>query len=157
MSIPKRSSAPGTYFVTTGCWNKKSIFQVTRNADLFLDVLNSYRKHFLLHGFVVMPDHVHLLLTPLDITLERTMQYIKGGFSFRLSKELGIKMEVWQRGFIDHRIRNQDDFQTRLNYIHQNPIRAGLADQESRYAYSSACGLWTMDPLRLVSAAKAAI
>jgi hypothetical protein len=60
---------------------------------------------FQLHAFVVMPEHVHLLLTPSDdVTIERAIQFIKGGYSHTLGAELGRKREVWQRGFTDHRI-----------------------------------------------------
>jgi len=145
MTIPKRSQAPGTYFMTSGCWNKKSLFQVAANAELFISVLKNYRKHYLLHGFVVMPDHIHLMLTPVDISLERAMQYIKGGFSFRHAKESGSKMEVWQKGFTDHRVRNSEEYQTRLNYMHLNPVRAALSASAEIYPYSSACGRWRMD------------
>jgi len=59
---------------------------------LFLDVLFHYwqQQKYLLHDFVVMPDHFHLLITPI-VTLERAMQLIKGGFSFRAKRELGFR------------------------------------------------------------------
>jgi putative transposase len=70
-----------------------------------------------------MPDHVHLLLTPAEnVTLERSMQFIKGGYSYRVRKELGRTSEIWQRGFADHRIRSEEDFQFHLEYIHKNPV-----------------------------------
>ena len=92
------------------------------------------RDGYLLHAYVVMPDHVHLLLTPTEITLERTMQLIKGGFSHRL----GSKLPVWQRGFTDHRIRDATDYNLRLNYLHRNPVEARLCDNPESYPYSSA-------------------
>jgi hypothetical protein len=76
-----------------------------------------------------MPDHIHLLITPQAITLERTMQLIKGGFSHRIA----TKLPVWQRGFTDHRIRDADDFNTRRTYIHQNPVRASLVPSAELY------------------------
>ncbi|RXH57193.1 transposase [Granulicella sibirica] len=78
-----------------------------------------------------MPDHVHLLLTPQAITLERAMGLIKGGFSRRLASNL----PVWQRSFPDHRIRDQADYQTRLAYIHQNPIRSQLTEDPTQLPY----------------------
>ena len=60
-------------------------------ARLFLNVLQDYRGQgrYLLHEFVVMPDHFHLIVTPAaDVPLEKAGQYIKGGFSFRAKKEL---------------------------------------------------------------------
>jgi len=106
------------------------------NAELFLETLQQYRRegHYKLHAFVVMPDHIHLLLTPQGITIERAMGLIKGGFSHRM----GSKLPVWQRGFTDHRVRDRNDFETRRNYIHQNPVRAGIVELCELYPYSSA-------------------
>ena len=69
-------------------------------ARLLIDVLYNYRKQnkYLLHEFVVMPNHFHLLLSPeSETTLERGLQLIKGGFSFRAKKELEFTGEIWQR------------------------------------------------------------
>ena len=136
MSIPSRSDRTGTFFVTSATFNRRRLFQVVANAELFLETLQKYRRegYFKLHAFVVMPDHIHLLLTPQGITIERAMGLIKGGFSHRI----GSKFPVWQRGFTDHRIRDRNDFETRHNYIHQNPVRAGIVELCEEYPYSSA-------------------
>ncbi len=135
MAIPTRSARPGTFFVTTSTHARRRLFQVSANADLLLETLQHYRvqRLYKLHAFVVMPDHLHLLLTPQTITLERSMQLIKGGFSHRLTSRL----PVWQRGFTDHRIRDRTDFETRRTYIHQNPVRAVLVTAAELYPYSS--------------------
>ena len=142
MAIPTRSARPGTYFVTAATHNRRRLFQLPANAQLFLDTLQHYRRerHYLLHAFVVMPDHVHLLLTPQAITIERSMQLIKGGFSHRLASRL----PVWQRSFTDHRIRDRADFDSRRNYIHQNPVRAGLTSASEAHPYSSAHSATTL-------------
>jgi putative transposase len=82
------------------------LLQSERNATLWIDLLRSYvaAGKFPLHDFVIMPDHVHLLITISgDSTIERVMQFIKGGFSYRLKRELGYLGEVWQRGFSELR------------------------------------------------------
>jgi len=142
-----------TFFVTTTCWGRRTIFQVERNAHLLLDVLGSNRRkgHFLLHEFVVMPDHLHAILTPaFHAPLEKAMQYVKGGFSFRVKKELGFSGEVWQVGFNEHRIKDAPDYEHHRSYILENPVRAGL--REWRYVSSS--GLIELDlrPEHLTSA-----
>src|ERR1700739_2958036 len=107
-------SPPGTYFVTFSTFQRRRFFVVESYARLFLKTLYGYRRQgrFELHAFVVMPEHVYLLLTPAtDITLERSIQFIKGGSSHALGVELGRKGEVWQRGFTDHRIRDSEDFE----------------------------------------------
>lgn len=131
MAIPTRSALPGTYFVTSAIYNRHRLFQVAANARLFVETLQHYRKlgHYKLFGFVVMPDHIHLIVTPQQCTLERTMQLVKGGFSHRV----GSKIPVWQRGFTDHRIRDRADFDTRLGYLHDNPVRARLVERPEDY------------------------
>jgi len=135
MAIPTRASRPGTFFITSGTYNRRRLFQVERNAELFIETLEHYwnEGRYKLHAFVVMPDHIHLLLTPQE-TLERTIGLIKGGFSHRLAS----KSPVWQRGFTDHRIRDANDFEIRRNYIHQNPVSAHLCMDPNAYPYSSA-------------------
>jgi REP-associated tyrosine transposase len=97
-----------TYFVTVGTWGHRSLFQSERMASLLIDTLLHYRREqkCLLHEFVLMPNHLHLIFTPGGITLERAMQFVKGGFSYRVKKELGIATEIRERGYVDHRIRD---------------------------------------------------
>jgi len=94
-------------------------------------------KEFEIHDFVVMPDHVHLLLTVGDgMTVEKAMQLIKGRFSFRLKREFGVSGEVWQRGFSEVQVMNQESFQAHRNYIAENPVKAGLVASPEMYRFS---------------------
>ena len=106
-----------------------------------IDVLRSYvaAGKFVLHDFVVMPDHIHLLIT-LDqlMSVEKAMQLLKGGFSYRAKKELGYTGEVWQRGFSEVRILDRKSFLKHRDYIDQNPIKAGLVDSPEKFPYCSA-------------------
>src|SRR5205823_855215 len=86
MAIPSRTARPGTYFITTATHNRRRLFQVECNAALLLETIDHYRAGYFLHAYVVMPDHLHLIVTPTDITIQRTMQLIKGGFSHRLAR-----------------------------------------------------------------------
>lgn len=109
-------------------------------AALFIEVLRSYMRagKFTVHAFVVMPDHVHMLMTvPGEVSVEKATQLIKGGFSFRAKKELGFQGEVWQRGFSDVRITNEESFRDHQRYIDQNPVKAGLAKTVDEYPYGS--------------------
>jgi putative transposase len=117
------------------------LFQTERMADLFIDVLRSTMrsKRILVHDFVVMPNHVHILMTvPGEISLEKAMQLIKGGFSFRANKELGFRGEIWQRGFSDVRVADERSFQQHREYIENNPVKAGLANSPEDYPAGSA-------------------
>jgi putative transposase len=83
-----------------------------------------------------MPDHVHLLITPQGITIERAVGLIKGGFSHRV----GSKFPVWQKSFTERRMRDAEEFVVRREYVHQNPVRAGMVQYPEDYAFSSAFG-----------------
>ena len=90
-----------TYFVTSNTWERRVLFRNPHWADLFLEVMHSYRgRAYFLHEYVLMPEHFHIIITPVG-SLERAVQFLKGGFSFRAKKELGSSLEVWQRGFSD--------------------------------------------------------
>jgi putative transposase len=92
---------------------------------------------YLLHEFVVMPDHFHLLITPRE-SLERAIQLIKGGFSFRAKRELGFMHEIWQPSFYDRRVRDAEEYSAFREYIQQNALKRGLAAKAQDYRYSSA-------------------
>ena len=150
-------SPPGTYFVTFITWQRRRLFAVEPYVRLFLKTLYAYRKQgrFQLHAFVLMPEHVHLLLTPgADVTLERSIQLIKGGYSHAFGLAWGHS-EIWQRGFTDHRIRDASDYATHWVYIHQNPVVRRMVDRADDYRYSSAFPGFKLDAWP--SAAKADI
>jgi putative transposase len=118
---------PQTYALTTVTHQRRRLFQRDAIAELFIATLFRYRDsaRFQLHAFVVMPDHVHILLTPApDLAIERCAQLIKGGFSFAVRKEL--TGEIWQEGYYAHRVSDQDDLSSQILYILNNPIRKRL-------------------------------
>ena len=83
-----------------------------------------------------MPDHVHLLLTVgSDITIETAMQFIKGGFFYRLKKEVGYLAGVWQRGFSEVRAEDERSFLQPREYIADNPVKARLVDLPEKFPY----------------------
>ncbi|MGA3263504.1 MAG: transposase [Terracidiphilus sp.] len=126
------------FFATTKMSMGKRLLQSERDAGLLIEVLRSLvaEHRFKLHDFVIMPDHVHLLIeVSNDMTIEKAMQLIKGRFSHRLSHELGYKGEVWQRGFTEVQVLNRQDFEAHRAYIAENPIKAGLAASTEEYPY----------------------
>ncbi len=81
-----------------------------------------------------MPDPVHLLMTVgSDMTIEKAMQLIKSGFSYRLSKESGYLGEVWQRGFSERRVENRRAFLQHREYMAGSPVRARLVDSPGKF------------------------
>jgi putative transposase len=136
-----------TYFVTAVTANRRRLFQVTSNAQLLQQTILDYhaQKKFLLHAFVIMPDHLHLLITPApNVSLEKAMQFIKGGFSFRLKS----KLDVWTRSFNEAQIMTEEKFISCAKYIEDNPVRKSLASTPEAYPYTSA-GQNQSDPMPL--------
>jgi REP-associated tyrosine transposase len=145
MSKPDRNASPDAilspariFFATTKTSMGRHLLQSERNAGLLIDVLRSLvaEHKFTLHDFVIMPDHLHLLLTVSDgMTIEKAMQLIKGRFSRRLSQEQKYLGEVWQRGFTDSQVLNHESFLQHQAYIAMNPVKAGLADSPEQYPF----------------------
>lgn len=155
MAVPKRhGSTPGTYFLTSRSWESRKLFVQEPICRIFVESLFHYRDEgaYGLHAFVLMPDHFHMLMTPsATTTLERAVQYIKGGSAHRIRKELVFRFPVWQRGFSDHRIRDAEDYERHLKYIEQNPVKRRLVVNAAEYAWSSPSGKFRLDepPQRL--------
>jgi putative transposase len=149
MSTPKhRSARNSSYFVTTKCAQGRSLLHATEIAEILLAASFHYRNegHYALHEFVIMPDHLHLILTPgANTSLEKTVQLIKGGSSHEIHKLRGHKLDIWQKGFFDWTIRDAADWLAKTQYIHSNPVRAGLALSPSGWPYSSANGKFILD------------
>ena len=143
-----------TYFVTASAYMHQNLFQRHETANLLLDTIVRYRDagEFLLHEFVVMPNHIHLLLSvDDDHAIGRAMQMVKGGFSHAL-REAGLKSTaVWQPSYYEHRIRDLNEYGRMRAYIHDNPARRGLVQTASEYQYSSARTVLRLDevPKRL--------
>lgn len=94
-----------------------------------------------MHAFVVMPDHVHMLFTPLEDEegglhrLAKIMNGIKGASSHSVNKLLERKGTLWEPESFDRILRSEDDFEFRINYIVQNPVVAGLAERPDDYRW----------------------
>jgi putative transposase len=147
MAKPNRNSSPSdaiagarTFFVTSKACGA-GLLQSRRMAMLFIDVLRSYSAagKFMVHDFVVMPDHFHVLLTvDQSSSIEKAVMLIKGGFSYRVKKELGYLGEVWQRGFSEVRVMDRESFLKHRVYINENPVKARLVDVPEKFPFGSA-------------------
>jgi len=95
-----------------------------------------------------MPNHLHVLLTPRsETTLEKAMQFIKGGSSHQVHAKRGGKFPLWQPGFHEWTVRDEKDFRSKREYIHNNPVDAGLANWPAEWAFGSAAGRYQMDEM----------
>lgn len=151
----RHRTAPGcAYFVTTKTWQNRAIFQVPENAEILIECMFRYRDAgaFLLHEFVVMPNHLHLILTPsIETSLEKAMMLIKGGSSHTIHQQRETKMQIWASGFHESTIRDWNDYLSKANYIRQNPVAAHFTDRPDKWIYGSANGQFQTDgpPKRL--------
>lgn len=115
---------------------------VEKARDLVLQhCLFDRDKMIHLHAVVIMPNHVHLLFTPLrdengnSYSLAKIMNRIKGTSSYSINKMLGRQGPVWQDESFDRVIRSTEDFDNKLNYIIMNPMSAGLARDIDDYPW----------------------
>ncbi|HEX4652587.1 MAG TPA: transposase [Granulicella sp.] len=102
-------------------------FKQPEFANLMVQIILRYRAQstYRLHGFVVMPDHMHLLITPTD-AIERAIQCLKGGFTFAVRDR--VQDEIWQPGYEEHCILDADDYASELRNIETYPIRCNDPD-----------------------------
>jgi len=110
-------------------------------ARLLIDVMreNRRKRRFQIHEFVIMPNHFHLLITPAqEVSLEKAIQFIKGGFSCRVKRELDLNFTIWEKSFTNHRVHDAADYSRHHEYIHENPVKARLVERAELFPYSSA-------------------
>ncbi len=124
------------YFVTTRVIKKHSKFSyndllIIQNTILNLEVV----KELALYAYVIMPDHLHMLVKPGEENLPKIMQKIKGKSSFAIRKG-----SIWQKGYFDFAIVSEKKFKEKFNYIHCNPVKKGLVKYAEEYTFSSAGG-----------------
>jgi putative transposase len=139
--IARRVRKPGVYFITTDTWERREIFSKPDPARIVVEQIMECqeREFYLLHAFVVMPNHLHLLITPgQEASIEKAVMMIKGGSSHRIKKELLYSFPIWMHGYHDRWIRNIDEYRIRKQYIEQNPVKARLSESPSGYVWSSA-------------------
>ncbi|MGB2606272.1 MAG: transposase [Candidatus Sulfotelmatobacter sp.] len=145
---PRGNTGYSVYFVTASTFQRTPLFRKEPMARLFLEVLLHYRdkKNYLLHEFVLMPDHFHLLLSP-TLSLERSLQLIKGGFSYRAKKDLEHSGSTWQPSYYDRRVRTIEECSNFKYYIRSNAVKSGLAERPEEYFYSSAHSSFVLDQI----------
>jgi putative transposase len=111
--------------------------------EAFLSALEQVRRRFQMrvYGYVVMPEHVHLLLSEPDgEMLSRAVQVLKSKVSAQARmecKRAAGEMPFWQTRYFDHNVRNYAGFVTQLRYIHRNPVKRGLCTGPEDWPWSS--------------------
>jgi len=148
--LTRRTSPGSTYFVTTKAWQSTSVFQVAQIAEIVISKTLEYQDkgNYLLHEFALMPNHLHLILTPADdVTLEKAIQLMKGGSSHEIHTIRENKLPIWQPGFHESRVSDWLDYKKRVDYVRSNPVAAKLVDQPQDWTYGSGSGKYQLDPI----------
>jgi REP-associated tyrosine transposase len=126
-----------THFITFGCYHRRPSFTTDRAKYTFETALERVRCSFgiCVYGYVVMPDHVHLLIgEPQCATLADSLKSLKQGVSRRL---IGDAAHFWQKRYYDFNIRDYAQFVEKLRYIHRNPVTRGLCECPQDWEWSS--------------------
>ena len=138
------------HFITWSCYHRRPWFARPRRRNLFLKVLEQVRQRysFVIVGYVVMPEHIHLLISePEKGNPSRVMQAVKQGFARRVLRKrrastqaelFGREAEpVWQRRFYDFNVWSECKRIEKLRYMHRNPVKRGLVLEPEQWRWSS--------------------
>ena len=126
--------------ITTVTHNRIPIFAEIGFANEAIETLYRVKSMyaFFLYGFVIMPDHCHFLLqVPVEGSISRIMNVYKSGVSFNTNTK-----RIWQKRFDSRIVKHSGPT---LEYIHMNPVKAGLSESPEEYPWSSATGKWDTD------------
>jgi putative transposase len=123
------------HFLTFSCFGRRPYLVCPETRAFFEDALERMRirYRFVVIGYVVMPEHVHLLVNePRVSTLDRALQALKLSVA-RRAKETPF----WQARYYDFNVWNPEKTTEKLDYMHQNPVRRGLVEHPEGWAWSS--------------------
>jgi putative transposase len=127
------------HFITFSCYHRQRFLNTSTSRDKFLETLEESRQkyEFRVAGYVVMPEHVHLLVTePKTGTLSTVLQVLKQRTTRKINDV--IKGQLWQRRFYDFNVYTQQKQTEKLYYMHENPVKRGLVASAEDWKWSSA-------------------
>jgi len=137
----------GTFFFTVTLKNRRSSLLVNYISYLKTAVQVVKKRHpFQLNAYVILPDHCHMIWTlPFgDSDYSTRMKQIKASFSKQVvrsgvtvNKTKHNEYQLWQRRFWEHTIRDDNDLEQHINYIHYNPMKHGYVERLKDWPYSS--------------------
>ncbi len=139
-NLPHWELKGSTYFITIRVRTEigKPFLNQSLASFMLSHLLKSDKINYDLQAFVIMPDHLHIIIKPIaGNPLSEIMKNLKGSSSFQLNKMLGRTGPLWQVENFDHLIRDEIGLQQKWQYIKENPVKAKLVDQPERYPYSS--------------------
>ena len=141
MSKIKRYFEEGyPYFITTATHKREAIFTDEQTCKILLVALEFFKLtlNYKIFAYCLMPDHIHLILQTMGrYNFSYVMRMIKGNFSRKFNAMHLQQGAVWQEGFYDTGLRNINILLQKIEYIHDNPVRAGIVISPDRYPFSS--------------------
>ena len=145
VKLPRYNEENECHFITSVTRERKPIFHDVNNIEILIETIRFYQRRGDIHllGYVVMPDHVHLMLIPQKGTISDVMRNIKAYSATTIRQRAKIDSDVWQNSFYDHIVTGRRDFESKLNYMHENPLRRKIVDRLDSYPYSSYINFYT--------------
>jgi putative transposase len=142
MNIRRYYVPDSTVFVTNVVNRRTPVFAHEPYLDLFRETLRTTQEYhpFSMVAYVFLHDHMHLLIRPTGTSSFSTiMQSAKAYFARSYKGAAGIegRIKFWQKRFYDHVIRDEQDFENHLNYIHYNPVKHGYVHHPEDWPHSS--------------------
>ena len=137
------------HFITFSCYKRLPFMNDDRARTVFEEVTERLRiKHgFFLYGYVLMPEHVHLLMSePIRYPLSTTLSVLKGETSKLLK---GERKQFWQSRYHDFNVFTRPKHHEKLCYLHRNPVKRGLVEEPHHWQWSSYCHYSTGKPGRI--------
>lgn len=128
------------YLITTVTHDRKPIFVNERNCRILLVAVEFFKLtlDYKIFAYCLMPDHFHIILQPTGKhNLSYIMRMIKGNFSRKFNSIQNRQGKTWQEGFYDTGIRSIDMLMRKIEYIHNNPVRAKITMTPNEYMFSS--------------------
>jgi putative transposase len=130
-----------SHFVTFSCYRRQPFFSASAFFDEFERTLEDMRQRFQMcvYGYVVMPEHVHLLVNePPEASLAEAIHYLKLSFAKRVrSLRPEANGSFWQKRYYDRNVRSYREFTLKLRYLHRNPVQRGLVQKAEDWRWSS--------------------
>jgi len=128
------------HFITCSCYRRQPRLGTPERRDLFLRVLEAARQRyrFVVVGYVLMPEHFHLLITePQRDNPSVVMKVIKERFTRPLRRSPDLIAPVWQKRFYDFNVWTPEKRVEKLRYMHRNPVKRGLTERPEDWKWSS--------------------
>jgi putative transposase len=138
------------HFITCSCYRRRRLLGAAHRRDLFLKILEEARQRyqFVVVGYVVMPEHFHLLISePEKGDPSVVMKVVKQRFARRVHRKRSVDQldlggdgadeHVWQKRFYDFNVWTERKRVEKLRYIHRNPVKRGLVAAPEQWAWSS--------------------